>query len=273
MDEITAEYSVAELTTPVELRLRPHLTVGCKTDLGRVRENNEDKFEFYFADDDGQLASKGHVFVVCDGMGGHAAGQIASEIAAKTFIDVYLNHPSQEIETALRSAVGAANRFVFDVQSTVPSRKGMGTTLSAIAVIQDRVFVAHVGDSRVYRLRNGELIQLTSDHTWVEEALRSGMIQPEEVSTHPYRHVLNRAIGTEPNVEVDVFAQDVREGDIYLLCSDGLINHVDDPTIGAILAANRPSRAAWQLVMAALTGGGSDNCTVVIVSADQLEPQ
>lgn len=270
MEEITAEYAAAELSTDVELRVRPVVTVACKTDLGRTRENNEDKFEYFIAEDERLLANKGHVFVVCDGMGGHAAGQIASELASKTFIEVYQNHPAAETESALRSSVIAANRFVNDVQRAIPARKGMGTTLSALVLLQGEGHVAHVGDSRVYRLRNSVLDQLTKDHTWVEEAIQSGEITPEQAHTHPYRHVLNRAIGTEQSVEVDVMSFDIQENDVFLLCSDGLMNHVADAEIQEILASNTPSAAAWKLVTQALLGGGSDNCTVLIVRLDEL---
>ena len=115
MDEITAEYSIDQLAAPATLRVRPRVTVACKTDLGRVRENNEDKFEFFVPEDEASLGARGQVFLVCDGMGGHAAGQIASELTVKTFIDVYLHHPSADPETAMAAGVAAANRFVNDV--------------------------------------------------------------------------------------------------------------------------------------------------------------
>ncbi|HMS56700.1 MAG TPA: protein phosphatase 2C domain-containing protein [Fimbriimonadaceae bacterium] len=204
MDEVTADYSLDQLVEPVSLRVVPKVSVGAKTDLGRVRENNEDKFEFYIPEDERTLATKGLIFVVCDGMGGHAAGQIASELACKTFIDVYLNHPSTEVETALRGAVVAANRYVFDVSTAVPGRKGMGTTLTALLLVQDRGYLCQVGDSRLYRLKDDELVQISEDHTWVDDAIRQGLISPDEATTHPYRHVLTRAVGTEASVPCDI---------------------------------------------------------------------
>lgn len=272
MEEITAEYASNTLTAPPELKVRTRVSVGCKTDLGRVRENNEDKFEYFIPDDEGMLASRGMVFVVCDGMGGHAAGQIASEMACKTFLDVYYGHPGDSIPSALLSAVKAANRFVLDVARAVPSRRGMGTTLSALVFLQGEAWVAHVGDSRIYRLRGEELHQVTRDHTWVEEALASGQISPEEAETHQYRHVLTRAIGTEENVPPDIFSIELKQGDLFLLCSDGLINHVTDQEIADIVGSRGPSTAAWDLVGKALVGGGSDNCTVMVVRVDELEP-
>jgi len=272
MEEITAEYESGQLAPTTELRVRPKVSVACKTDLGRVRDNNEDKFEFYVPDDDATLAARGIIFVVCDGMGGHEAGQIASELAAKTFIDVYLNHPSNEPETAMRSAVAAANRFVGDVARTVPGRKGMGTTLSVLILLQDKAYTVHVGDSRIYRLRSAGLQMLTEDHTWADEAVRRGLITSQEAETHPYRHVLTRAIGTDGDVVPDVVCHDLALGDIFLLCSDGLVNHVSDAEIGDYLAKHTLAEAVWRLVGLALVNGGSDNCTVLAVRVDELAP-
>jgi PPM family protein phosphatase len=271
MEEITAEYTTEQLAAPATLRVRPRVTVACKTDLGRVRENNEDKFEYFVPEEEALLASRGQTFLVCDGMGGHAAGQIASELAAKTFIDVYLHHPSSDPTTAMVAGVVAANRFVVDVGRSVPARRGMGTTLSALILLQDQAYTVQVGDSRVYRLRNGELLMLTHDHTWVDEAIRNGMMTPEEGEVHPYKHVLTRAIGSEGDVVPDVEAQDLKTGDLFLICSDGLINHVSDDVIAETLRTNTPSAAAWKLVGQALQGGGSDNTTVLIVRVDDLE--
>jgi len=271
MDEITAEYTTEQLVPSVELRFVPVVTLAAKTDLGRVRENNEDKFEFFLAEDDATLASRGQVFLVCDGMGGHAAGQIASELACKTFIDVYLHHPSTDPSVAMVSGVQAANRFVVDVGRAVPSRKGMGTTLSGLVLLQDQAYVVQVGDSRIYRLRQGELLMLTRDHTWVDEAIRAGMITPQEAETHPYKHVLTRAIGAEGDVRPDIELFDLKVGDIFMLCSDGLVNHVTDDTIAEILRTKSPSEAAWTLVGHALLGGGSDNTTVLVVRVDTLD--
>lgn len=271
MDEITAEYEVAAISSPAELRVKPQVTVACKTDLGRVRENNEDKFEYYIPEDDATLATRGQIFVVCDGMGGHAAGQIASELTAKTFIDVYLNHPSADATVAMEAGVVAAHRYVADVGRAVPARRGMGTTLSVLILLQDKAYTVQVGDSRIYRLRQGELLQLTHDHTWVDEAIRNGMLRPEDAENHPYKHVLTRAVGTEQDVKCDIEAHDLITGDTFLLCSDGLINHVTDDEIGTVLRKTGASEAVWKLVGQALLGGGSDNCTVMIVRVDALE--
>ncbi len=271
MDDITAEYTLPELAAPAELKVRPWVTVAAKTDLGRVRENNEDKYEYYLSEDIARLAARGHLFVVCDGMGGHAAGQIASELASKTFIDVYLNHPATEPATALRAAATAANRYVYDISQAVPSRRGMGTTLSSVALVQNRAFVTQVGDSRVYRSRKGEFCCLTTDHTFKVEMVAKGVLSFEEAERHERRNMLMRGIGVEPIVEPDIIEHEVEEGDRFLICSDGLLNHVPDSEIGRALREMSPSDAVWKLVNQALVEGGSDNCTVMIVRVDRLE--
>lgn len=272
MEETTAEYAVQELAPRPPLRTRVKVSVGAKTDLGRVRENNEDKHEFFIPSTDEELAWRGMVFVVCDGMGGHEAGQIASELACKTFITVYRDHPSEDPAEAARSASMAANRFVLDVARAVPSRKGMGTTLSALLLVQDKAYIVQVGDSRVYRLREGKIAQLTLDHTWVEETVALGVMPREQAEQHKYRHVLTRAIGTEPDVKTDVFVEDTKQGDAFLICSDGLTNHVGDQEIEDVLIKLGPAEAAWSLVSKALVGGGSDNTTAIVVRVESMEP-
>lgn len=268
--ETTAEFEVAALVEIPKLTARAKVTVAGKTDLGRVRENNEDKHEFFIPEDEATLARRGMIFIVCDGMGGHAAGQIASELSVKTFIDVYLNHPSAQPEEAMDSAVKAAHRFVMDQARAIPARRGMGTTLTALALLGNRAYVAHVGDSRLYRLRGEELTQMTEDHTWVDEAIRRGELPPEAALTHPYRHALTRAIGGEDQLVPDIFFEDFEAGDVFLLCSDGLVNHVDDAAIKQTLLESGPGEACWKLVGKALVDGGSDNTTVLIVRVDEL---
>ncbi len=273
MDEITAEIEVQSVVPQVPLRVRPLLTYGLKSDIGRVRENNEDKGEIFISENDAEIASRGHVFVVCDGMGGHEAGQIASELASKTFIEVYRTHPATELEDAAKAAVKAANRFVLDVARLVPNRRGMGTTLTALCIVQNKGLYVHVGDSRLYRYREGVVEQITNDHTWVEETVRSGAMSREDAEVHPYRHVLTQAVGTEDEVAPEVGVLDLAEGDVYMLCSDGVTNHVGDETIASALGSARGStQTAWDIVASALTGGGSDNATVVTVAVKSLQP-
>jgi PPM family protein phosphatase len=264
MEDITAEYAASDLLPPAVLRALAHVTVAAKTDLGRVRENNEDKFEYYVPSDESVLASRGQVFIVCDGMGGHAAGQIASELTVKTFIEVYLSHPAADVREALTGALYAANRHVYMVSQAVPARRGMGTTFTGMVLLQDTAYVVQVGDSRAYRMRNGELTQITEDHTYMNEMVRMGVLTPEQAA-------LTRAVGVEENTQCDVYEFAIQPGDVYFLCSDGILNHVENEQIGEILSANGPAESAWKLVGQALMGGGSDNATALVVRVDQLE--
>jgi len=271
MDEITAEFTASDLTNAEPLLALPKVTIGVKTDIGRRRENNEDKFEYFLPETDSVLAARGQVFLVCDGMGGHAAGQIASELACKTFIDVYLGHPTTDPQVAIYGAVVAANRFILNAGRDNPTRRGMGTTLTGLILVQDKAYVVQVGDSRCYRLRDGKLEPLTLDHTYIEEMVRSGGMTRENAENHPERHMLTRAVGVEDNVLPDIFEFDVKENDTYLLCSDGLLNHVPDDAIQRSLEFNPPSAAAWDLVGQALLDGGSDNVTIMVVRIDSIE--
>jgi protein phosphatase len=271
MEESTAEFTKDELATAdYKLTHRVKVSVACKTDLGRVRENNEDKFEYFIPEDEPTLAARGAVFVVCDGMGGHAAGQIASELTAKTFIDVYLNHTASSPQDAARAAVAAANRYVLDIGRQIPGRSGMGTTLSALIIWADRAITVQVGDSRIYRLRDGILEQLSVDHTFVEEQVRLGAMTREDAEQSPYAHVLTRAVGVEESVTPEVEESEIKVGDVFLLCSDGLTNHVQDDEI-RILLESSPSTAVWKLVNAALMDGGRDNVTALAVRIDRIE--
>ncbi len=271
MEETTAPYEVEELVPPASLKSRVKVQVAAKTDLGRVRENNEDKYEFFIPSDDQTLANRGMAFVVCDGMGGAEAGQIASELTCKTFLETYFHHPSSTVSTALEDSVKAASQYIIDIGKAVPSRKGMGTTLSALLLIQDEAYLAHVGDSRIYRLRDGEIKQMTTDHTWVNEMIGLGQLTPEQAETHPYRHVITRAISTEGPAVPDVICEPLFAGDIFMLCSDGLVNHVEDDQIKDVLGQEGPSEAAWKLVGLALQGGGTDNTTVLVVKILGIE--
>jgi protein phosphatase len=271
LEEITAEFALTDLVQAPPLLARAHVTIAAKTDLGRVRENNEDKFEFYVPTDVATLASKGQIFVVCDGMGGHAAGQFASELAAKTFIDVYLSHPSPDAKEAMSSAISAANRYVYEIATVVPNRRGMGTTFTGMILLQDRVYVIQVGDSRAYRLRGEELTQLMEDHTYMNEMVKIGALTVEQALNHPQKHVITRAIGVDASVSHDLFEYEMHEGDTYFLCSDGVLNHLDDETIRGLLIANDPAAATWKIVGQTLVGGGSDNTTALVVKINAIE--
>lgn len=271
MDEITAEFpAVAPERPEVTLHTIPRITYAARTDIGRVRSNNEDKHDLFLPEDEWMLAARGLAFIVCDGMGGHEAGQIASELACKTFIQTYYNHPGEDPADAAITAVRAAHRFVLDT-SRQPGRNGMGCTLTALILVQDKGLLLQVGDSRLYRFRAGELQQLSPEHTYIAEQIRLGLLKPEDAHNSPYAHVLMRCIGVQDTVEPDIAAFDPAPGDLYLLCSDGLTDMLDDNDIANVLAANTPSSAAWELVDRALANGGRDNVTALLVRLDDLE--
>jgi serine/threonine protein phosphatase PrpC len=269
--EITAEFEAQELTAEnVPLRVVPKLSFGAKTDIGRLRENNEDKYEFRIPDDDQLLATRGSTFIVCDGMGGAEAGQIASELATKTYLDVYYNHHSSSPLDAARDAAKAANRFVNDVSRTVPGRNGMGCTLTALSFIQDSAVLAHVGDSRAYVIADNDIRQLSEEHTYIEEQLRMGLMSYSEAKDSPYKHVLSRAVGAEKDVTPQVEVLTVRAGETYVLCSDGVSNELSDGDMLDLSLSNGPSEAAWKIINDALLAGGRDNATVIVIRIDAL---
>lgn len=277
-EEITARFARQDLVQGWRLlrqeapRVVPITRVGLKTDLGRVRENNEDKAEFYEPEDPPLLAARGSLYIVADGMGGHAAGQIASELAIKRTMAEYYASAEQDALSALSDAVVSANVYVHNAARAVPERANMGTTLTALALIQDQAFVCHVGDSRAYLIRSGSIQQITEDHSWVEEQVRLGVLTREQAENSPYRNIITRCIGTYPDVEPDTYAVDSLDGDTWLLCSDGLTNHVADNEILQIVDGTAPSEACRQLVELACFRGGSDNVTVLIVRILRLEP-
>jgi protein phosphatase len=277
--EITAPFETEQLAEGWEGKAAPAvpqvdavLRLGARTDLGQVRENNEDKFDFIEPEDPAVLARKGRIFAVADGMGGHSAGQIASELALKVFIRTYYADSSADVEASLVRAVQAANSYVVDVARAIPGRSGMGTTLTAAVVRDDDLFIAQVGDSRLYLLRSGAIQQITEDHSWVAEHVRRGTMTPEEAEVSPHRNVITRSLGGAPEVEPDIFAVKIEVGDRYLLCSDGLNGMVADAHLLEVGGAHSPSVAAWNLVELANEQGGKDNITVLILDVASLNP-
>ena len=229
---------------------------GAATDVGRVRQNNED-----------DLLVASPLFAVADGMGGHAAGEVASGIAVRMLGEQF---EGDRTPAGLADAVRAANRAVWEKAQEDPQLRGMGTTLTAVALVDDGgeevLAVVNVGDSRAYRLQGGELEQLTEDHSLVEELVRTGRLSAAEAQVHPQKHVLTRVLGVDADVEVDCFRIIPYRGDRFLLASDGLFNEVDDRTIAGVLRrVDDPDAAAVKLVELAKGNGGSDNITAVVV--------
>jgi protein phosphatase len=223
-----------------------------RTDVGRQRSANEDS-----------LVVRPPLFAVADGMGGAKAGEVASAVAVDAVEGA--KESSEPVEAQLASIVREANRRIYDLAVADESRRGMGTTLTLAKLHGDEVSLAHVGDSRAYRLRAGELTQLTRDHSLVAELERSGQITPEAAEHHPQRSIITRALGPEPDVEVDTYTLTGREGDLFLICSDGLTSMISDDEVASILrSAGSLDEAADELVRAANQSGGKDNITVIL---------
>ena len=233
------------------------------TDRGLHRPNNEDALL-----DDIGIA----LFAVADGMGGHAAGEVASRIAVDAVAREAAagRKPRANAADPLVRAFTLANREIRRKGRAEPEKRGMGTTLSVLSgnTGSSRGVIVHVGDSRVYRARSGRLEQLTRDHTWVQERVDAGVLTPEQARTHPYASILTRVLGTEERLIPDVFALDIEPGDVFLLCSDGLTGMVSDAEIESTLRREEPlQQLAERLVAMAKAGGGLDNVTLVLVKA------
>jgi PPM family protein phosphatase len=240
------------------IRVAEHVA---RTDTGYQRATNEDSH-----------LERAPLFVVADGMGGAQAGEVASQLAVTHFADELPGEEGDGAERRLALAVRGANAEIHALSESDVRRAGMGTTLTAAYVGRGEVSFAHVGDSRAYRLRDGELERMTEDHSLVEELLRQGRLTEEEAEEHPQRSIITRALGPEPDVEVDTFTVAASDRDIFLLCSDGLTSMLGESAIGDIMrAAPDITAAAEQLVAAALEAGGRDNVTVVLFRVEDVD--
>lgn len=228
------------------------LAWGSRSDVGLVRGHNEDSF-----------LVQAPLFAVCDGMGGHAAGEVASSIAVSTIAE---KAPAGADDVLLGVAVEAANTAVMLGAEQGVGKPGMGCTASCCLIEEGKMAIAHVGDSRIYLLRHGSLVRVTHDHSYVEELVDSGQITADEARTHPFRSIITRALGSDPDMYADHFSLELSNGDRVILCSDGLSSMVADSEIEALAVSSAtPQQAADNLVAAALTAGGLDNVTVVVV--------
>ena len=265
-----------ETVTQMALRLR----IAARTDQGRVRKNNQDSI---YSGTIKLPSGSARLCIVADGMGGAKAGEHASRIASEVTqtqlqhdVDGQAPPDDSAWQNLLRKAARAANSRVYEEARADAERKGMGTTLTIALIVADRLHIASVGDSRAYLLNasgvtedGATTAQLTSDHSLVARLVDIGQITPEQARTHPQRNLLYRSIGTDPAVEVDTLSEQLEPGDIVLLCSDGLVNHVRDEEIARVaLEQTDPDRACEQLVAIANERGGRDNISVVIVRVE-----
>ncbi len=236
---------------------------GSATSIGRVRDHNEDA-----------LIADGPVFAVADGMGGHAAGEVASRIAVEALTHLVEHPPSRPDDVA--EALRAANDGILRSQDDDPEQRGMGTTVTGLTLLDDgddeHWLVFNIGDSRVYRLAGDRLSQVTRDHSEVRELMDAGLIDEEEAARHPMRNVITRSLGAGPAPEADVWELAPKAGERFVVCSDGLSNELDDAEIARIALEHAdPQAAADELVAAAVRAGGRDNVSVVVVSVDPVD--
>ncbi len=244
------------------------LTVAARSDVGMIRSGNEDSFFAHATKERG-------VFIVADGMGGHAAGEVASEMAVQ-IVSRELQDLSTVYGDASRNKVAEsiriANRAIYDRTIQESDKQGMGTTVSLLVVSGARYLIGQVGDSRVYLLRDGALRQLTKDHSYVQEQVDAGFLTPEQARYHPYSNVITRCVGAGDQVEPDTYSGELRPGDVFLVASDGLTGMVDDRRLQQLLLSRASAgRVVDALIAEANYRGGLDNITAVVVQVIQVD--
>jgi PPM family protein phosphatase len=249
------------------MKVRAGIQVSSQSDIGCVRKNNEDSFGYWEPEDDQLFVRKGRLAVVADGMGGYEGGQEASRLAVETLMAVYRNSDDSDPQQALVEALQAAHEQIRQYSFAHPELRGMGTTCTAAAIVQNGLYFVHVGDTRLYLIREGQITRVTRDHSYVGRLVESGMISPEEAETHPQRNILTAALGTNPELIMDLPAQPapLRPKDVLLICSDGLWGLVRDPEILDTVDNKNVERAGRELIELARERGGPDNITVEIL--------
>jgi serine/threonine protein phosphatase PrpC len=245
----------------VELSLDIHLI----SDRGPTRGRNEDRCGAFVPEAPGTRAERGRLFVVADGMGGHAAGDVAATLVLESLPAAYYRGPWLGTGETLRAAIGAAAQAIQQDAARTPARRDMGATLVAAALVGGRAVVAHVGDCRAYCVRAGVAQRLTVDHTWVQEQLAAGRLTEQEAHTHPYRSFVTRALSGDALAEPDVGEWALERGDVLLLCSDGVCDVVPDDELAQILSAGDAVSGARSLVDWALAAGADDNVSAIVV--------
>jgi PPM family protein phosphatase len=235
---------------------------AARTDVGMIRSGNEDNFAVHANGDRG-------LFIVADGMGGHAAGEVASEMAVQIIereLQGIQNLDDRTVAETVAEALRKANRNIHDRTITEVDKQGMGTTASVLLISRLKYLIGQVGDSRVYRLRDGALQQLTKDHSYVQEQVDAGFLTPEQARYHPYSNVITRCVGASPEVEPDIYAGEAKVGDLFLVASDGLTGMVDDRRLQMLLMSRaEPERKVHALISEANGRGGLDNITAIVV--------
>ncbi len=243
-----------------------HITCAARTDVGLIRSGNEDNY---------MMIPERGVFIVADGMGGHAAGEVASEMAVRIIsqdLGSFKGVSADEAATRMTNAIRQANAAIYERTLSEHDKRGMGTTSTVLVLHGTRYLVGQVGDSRGYLLRDGVFHQLTKDHSYVQEQVDAGYLTPDQARTHPYANVITRCVGASGDVTPDLFSGVVRAGDVFLLASDGLTGMLEDEVLAAILQSDgTPEKWVDRLVAEANRRGGLDNITVIVVRVDSVD--
>jgi len=249
------------------MKVRTGIEVSVQSDIGCLRQNNEDSFGYWEPEDDQEFLRKGRLAVVADGMGGYEGGQEASRLAVETLMAVYRDFGGDDPQAALIEALQAAHEQIRQYSFSHPELRGMGTTCTAAAIVQDALYYVHVGDTRLYLIRDGQITRVTRDHSYVGRLVESGMISQEEAETHPQRNILTAALGTNPDLIMDSPGrpEPLRPEDVLLICSDGLWGQVRDSEILDAVENKSAEQAGRKLIELARERGGPDNITVEIL--------
>ena len=249
------------------MKVRTGIEVSSQSDIGCLRQNNEDSYGYWEPEDDRQFLRKGRLAVVADGMGGYEGGQEASRLAVETLVAVYRDFGGNDPQAALVEALQTAHEQIREYSFAHPELRGMGTTCTAAALVQDALYYVHVGDTRLYLIRDGQITRVTRDHSYVGRLVESGMISPEEAENHPQRNILTAALGTNPDLIMDSPGQPepLRPEDVLLICSDGLWGLVRDSEILDSVENKSAEQAGRKLIELARERGGPDNITVEIL--------
>jgi PPM family protein phosphatase len=251
----------------VPMKVRPGAEVSCQTDIGCHRENNEDSFGYWEPEDDAQFQRKGRLAMVADGMGGYEGGQEASRLAVEAIVSSYRDAEGADPQLALANAIQTAHEQIREYGLAHPHLRGMGTTCTTIAVVKDALYYVHVGDTRLYLVRDGQITQVTRDHSYVGRLVEAGMISREDAERHPQRNILTAALGTSTELIMDSPGrpEPLRPGDALVICSDGLWGQVHDPEILDAVAGKSAEEAGRSLIQLARERGGPDNITIEIL--------
>lgn len=249
------------------MKVRTGIEVSTQSDIGCMRQNNEDSFGYWEPEDDRQFLRKGRLAVVADGMGGYEGGQEASKLAVDTLVAVYRDFGGDDPQAALVEAIHIAHEQIRNYSFEHPELRGMGTTCTAAAIVQDTLYYVHVGDTRLYLIRDGQITKVTRDHSYVGRLVESGIISAEEAEKHPQRNILTAALGTNPELVMDAarYPEPLHPEDVLVICTDGLWGQVADPEILAAVDNKTAEKAGRELIDLARERGGPDNITVEIL--------